>query len=138
MLEIFSFLSQDANLKGITAKPRALWHSRNLIDAEFRHDIFNRGLSQNLQRCNGITHVLRSMNQTSVLGTLLYQTSVVFVGRCSMTYFMLGTVDQHILMVGSQFAPAFMTEHAHEYPGFWQPLMANFGQPLRSYRCAVP
>ena len=137
MLEIFLLLSQDANLKGITAKTlRALWHSRNLIDAEFRHDIFNRAtFLKILQSPRGITHVLRSMNQTSVLGRYLPNFRRI-VGQMQHDLFHAYTVDQHILMVVRNLRRFTMTEHAHEYP-FCSQLMANFGQPWVLYIAAL-
>ncbi|WMW82430.1 [protein-PII] uridylyltransferase [Undibacterium cyanobacteriorum] len=137
MLEVFLLLSQHANLKGMTAKTlRALWHSRNLIDAEFRHDIFNRAtFLQILQSPRGITHVLRSMNQTSVLGRYLPNFRRI-VGQMQHDLFHAYTVDQHILMVVRNLRRFTMTEHAHEYP-FCSQLMANFGQPWVLYIAAL-
>jgi [protein-PII] uridylyltransferase len=137
MLEVFLLLSQNPNLKGMTAKTlRALWHARNLIDAEFRHDIFNRGtFLQILQSPRGITHVLRSMNQTSILGRYLPNFRRI-VGQMQHDLFHAYTVDQHILMVVRNLRRFTMTEHAHEYP-FCSQLMANFNQPWVLYIAAL-
>ncbi len=137
MLEVFSLMSQDANLKGMSARTlRALWHSRNLIDAEFRHDIFNRAsFLQILQSPRGITHVLRSMNQTSILGRYLPNFRRI-VGQMQHDLFHAYTVDQHILMVVRNLRRFTMTEHAHEYP-FCSQLMANFNQPWVLYVAAL-
>lgn len=137
MLEVFLLLSQHANLKGMTAKTlRALWHARNLIDAEFRHDIFNRAtFLQILQSPRGITHVLRSMNQTSILGRYLPNFRRI-VGQMQHDLFHAYTVDQHILMVVRNLRRFTMTEHAHEYP-FCSQLMANFNQPWVLYIAAL-
>ena len=137
MLEVFLLLSQNANLKGMTARTlRALWHARNLIDAEFRHDIFNRAtFLQILQSPRGITHVLRSMNQTSILGRYLPNFRRI-VGQMQHDLFHAYTVDQHILMVVRNLRRFTMTEHAHEYP-FCSQLMANFNQPWVLYIAAL-
>lgn len=137
MLEVFLLLSQNAKLKGMTAKTlRALWHARNLIDAEFRHDIFNRAtFLQILQSQRGITHVLRSMNQTSILGRYLPNFRRI-VGQMQHDLFHAYTVDQHILMVVRNLRRFTMTEHAHEYP-FCSQLMANFNQPWVLYVAAL-
>ncbi len=137
MLEVFLLLSQNAKLKGMTAKTlRALWHARNLIDAEFRHDIFNRAtFLQILQSQRGITHVLRSMNQTSILGRYLPNFRRI-VGQMQHDLFHAYTVDQHIVMVVRNLRRFTMTEHAHEYP-FCSQLMANFNQPWVLYIAAL-
>lgn len=137
MLEVFLLLSQNAKLKGMTAKTlRALWHSRNRINAEFRHNIFNRAaFLRILQSPRGITHVLRSMNQTSVLGRYLPNFRRI-VGQMQHDLFHAYTVDQHILMVVRNLRRFTMTEHAHEYP-FCSQLMANFDQPWVLYIAAL-
>jgi len=137
MLEIYLLMAQHANLKGMTARTlRALWHSRLLIDAGFRHDIFNRALFlQILQSPQGITHALRHMNQMSILGRYLPNFRRI-IGQMQHDLFHAYTVDQHILMVVRNLRRFTMTEHAHEYP-FCSQLMANFNQPWVLYAAAL-
>ncbi|CAN5845336.1 [protein-PII] uridylyltransferase [soil metagenome] len=137
MLEVFLLLAQHSELKGMTARTsRALWHARFLIDAGFRHDIFNRALFlQILQAPQGITHALRHMNQMSILGRYLPNFRRI-IGQMQHDLFHAYTVDQHILMVVRNLRRFTMTEHAHEYP-FCSQLMANFTQPWVLYIAAL-
>lgn len=137
LLEIFLLLAKHKELKGMTARTsRALWHARLLIDAEFRHDIFNRSLFlQILQSPQGITHSLRRMNQMSILGRYLPNFRRI-IGQMHHDLFHAYTVDQHILMVVRNLRRFTMPEHAHEYP-FCSQLMANFTQPWVLYIAAL-
>ncbi|WP_394780794.1 HD domain-containing protein, partial [Undibacterium sp.] len=137
LLEIFLLLARHPELKGMTARSlRALWHARFLIDAGFRHDIFNRGLFlQILQSPQGLTHALRRMNQMSILGRYLPNFRRI-IGQMQHDLFHVYTVDQHILMVVRNLRRFAMTEHAHEYP-FCSQLMANFTQPWVLYIAAL-
>ena len=137
ILEVFLALAKHGELKGMTARTlRALWHARLLIDAEFRHDIFNRSLFlQILQSPQGITHALRRMNQMSILGRYLPNFRRI-IGQMQHDLFHAYTVDQHILMVVRNLRRFTMPEHAHEYP-FCSQLMANFNQPWVLYIAAL-
>lgn len=137
ILEVFLVLAQHRDLKGMTARTlRALWHARLLMDAEFRHDIFNRAtFLKILQSPQGITHALRRMNQMSILGRYLPNFRRI-VGQMQHDLFHAYTVDQHILMVVRNLRRFTMPEHAHEYP-FCSQLMANFNQPWVLYAAAL-
>ncbi len=137
ILEVFLAMAKHGELKGMTARTlRALWHARLLIDAEFRHDIFNRSLFlQILQSPQGITHALRRMNQMSILGRYLPNFRRI-IGQMQHDLFHAYTVDQHILMVVRNLRRFTMPEHAHEYP-FCSQLMANFNQPWVLYIAAL-
>lgn len=137
ILEVFLLLVQHPELKGMAARTmRALWHARFLIDAGFRHDIFNRAMFlQILQSPRGITHALRRMNQMSILGRYLPNFRRI-IGQMQHDLFHAYTVDQHILMVVRNIRRFTMTEHAHEYP-FCSQLMANFTQPWVLYIAAL-
>ena len=137
LLEVFLILAQHSELKGMTARTlRALWHARLLMDAEFRHDIYNRSLFlQILQAPQGITHALRRMNQMSILGRYLPNFRRI-IGQMQHDLFHAYTVDQHILMVVRNLRRFTMSEHAHEYP-FCSQLMANFIQPWVLYIAAL-
>ncbi|MFC3108861.1 [protein-PII] uridylyltransferase [Undibacterium arcticum] len=137
MLEIFLLLATHSDLKGMTARTlRALWHARFRIDAQFRRDPANRALFISiLQAPEGITHALRLMNRTSILGRYLPNFRRI-IGQMQHDLFHVYTVDQHILMVVRNVRRFTMTEHAHEYP-FCSQLIANFGQPWLLYIAAL-
>jgi len=137
MLEVFLVLAQHSELKGMTARTlRALWHERFKIDRTFRLDPANRALFlQIIQAPQGITHALRGMNQTSILGRYLPNFRRI-VGQMQHDLFHVYTVDQHILMVVRNVRRFTMTEHAHEYP-FCSQLMANFARPWLLYIAAL-
>ncbi len=137
MLEVFLLIAQHRELKGMTARTlRALWHARFKIDSKFRRHPANRALFlQILQAPQGITHALRGMNQTSILGRYLPNFRRI-IGQMQHDLFHVYTVDQHILMVVRNVRRFTMTEHAHEYP-FCSQLMANFAQPWLLYVAAL-
>jgi len=137
MLEVFLLLAQHTELKGMTARTlRALWHARFKIDANFRKDPANRALFlQIIQAPQGITHALRGMNETSILGRYLPNFRRI-IGQMQHDLFHVYTVDQHILMVVRNVRRFTMAEHAHEYP-FCSQLMANFAQPWLLYVAAL-
>ena len=137
MLEVFLLIAQHSELKGMTARTlRALWHARFKIDSKFRRDPANRALFlQILKAPQGITHALRGMNQTSILGRYLPNFRRI-IGQMQHDLFHVYTVDQHILMVVRNVRRFTMTEHAHEYP-FCSQLMANFAQPWLLYTAAL-
>jgi [protein-PII] uridylyltransferase len=137
MLEVFLVMERHPELKGMTARSlRALWHARFKIDADFRLDPANRALFlQILQAPQGITHALRGMNQTSILGRYLPNFRRI-VGQMQHDLFHVYTVDQHILMVVRNVRRFTLTEHAHEYP-FCSQLIANFPQTWLLYVAAL-
>ncbi|WP_025916467.1 [protein-PII] uridylyltransferase [Herminiimonas sp. CN] len=137
MLEIFLLLAQHSDLEGMTARTlRALWHARFGIDEAFRREPANRALFLAILKApEGITHALRRMNQTGILGRYLPNFSRI-VGRMQHDLFHVYTVDQHILMVVRNVRRFTMTEHAHEYP-FCSQLMGNFAQPWLLYIAAL-
>jgi len=137
MLEVFLLRAQRPELKGMTARTlRALWHARFQIDSQFRRDPRNRALFLRIiQAPQGITHALRSMNQTSILGRYLPNFRRI-IGQMQHDLFHAYTVDQHILMVVRNVRRFTMSEHAHEYP-FCSQLMADFAQPWLLYIAAL-
>ncbi|MBR7782099.1 [protein-PII] uridylyltransferase [Undibacterium luofuense] len=137
LLEVFLVMAQHSELKGMTARTlRALWHAREKIDAEYRHNIFHRALFLKLiQSPRGITHALRRMNQMSILGRYLPNFRRI-VGQMQHDLFHAYTVDQHILMVVRNLRRFTLAEHAHEYP-FCSQLMADFDEPWVLYIAAL-
>lgn len=137
MLEVFLLLARHSELKDMSARTmRALWHARLRINHAFRRNPVNRELfMQIIQAPHGITHALRSMNRTSILGRYLPNFRRI-IGQMQHDLFHVYTVDQHIMMVVRNVRRFTMSEHAHEYP-FCSQLMANFGQPWILYIAAL-
>jgi [protein-PII] uridylyltransferase len=98
------------------------------MNAAFRRDPVNRAtFLRILQQPAGITHAMRLMNQTSVLGRYLWVFRSI-VGQMQHDLFHVYTVDQHIIMVLRNVRRFFMAEHAHEYP-FCSQLAAGWDKP---------
>ncbi|MFO6419579.1 [protein-PII] uridylyltransferase [Hylemonella sp. W303a] len=137
ILETFLVYQTTPGLKGLSARTlRALYNARNLMTAKFRKDPVNRAtFLQILQQPQGITHAMRLMNQTSVLGRYLWPFRRT-VGQMQHDLFHVYTVDQHILMVLRNMRRFFMAEHAHEYP-FCSQLAAAWDQPWILYTAAL-
>lgn len=137
ILETFLVYQTTQGIKGLSARTlRALYNARNLMTAKFRQDPVNRAtFLQILQQPQGITHAMRLMNQTSVLGRYLWPFRRT-VGQMQHDLFHVYTVDQHILMVLRNMRRFFMAEHAHEYP-FCSQLAAAWDQPWILYAAAL-
>jgi [protein-PII] uridylyltransferase len=137
ILETFLVFAQTPGLKGLSARTlRALYNARNVMDAAFRRDPINRELFMDiLRQPQGITHALRLMNATSVLGRYLWVFRRI-VGRMQHDLFHVYTVDQHILMVVRNVRRFFIPEHAHEYP-FCSQISARFDKPWVLYVAAL-
>lgn len=117
ILEAFLLMEQNAEVKGMTTRTlRALWHSRPLIDADFRRNPANHELFLALlQQPRGQTHAFRLLNQYGILGAYIPAFACI-VGRMQHDLFHAYTVDQHILQVLRNVRRFLMEEHAHEYP----------------------
>jgi [protein-PII] uridylyltransferase len=86
ILETFLLYQTTPGIKGLSARTlRALYNARKVMDAGFRNDPVNHATFRAmLMQPRGITHAMRLMNQTSVLGRYLW----VFrasSARCSTT-----------------------------------------------------
>jgi [protein-PII] uridylyltransferase len=129
ILQTFLVFQQTPGLQGLSARTlRALYNARHVMNAAFRRDPANRALFMAiLRQPGGQTHVLRLMNQTSVLGRYLWVFRRI-VGRMQHDLFHVYTVDQHILMVVRNVRRFFIPEHAHEYP-FCSQLAAQWDKP---------
>ncbi len=137
ILETFLVYQTTEGAKGLSARTlRALYNARGLMTAKFRSDPVNRQTFMRiLQQPRGITHAMRLMNQTSVLGRYLWIFRRI-VGQMQHDLFHVYTVDQHILMVLRNVRRFFMAEHAHEYP-FCSQLGAGWDQPWILYAAAL-
>jgi [protein-PII] uridylyltransferase len=137
ILETFLIYQTTVGIKGLSARTlRALYNARPVMDARFRADPVNRAtFIRILQQPEGITHALRLMNQTSVLGRYLWVFRHI-VGQMQHDLFHVYTVDQHILMVLRNVRRFFIAEHSHEYP-FCSQLAAGWDKPWIFYIAAL-
>ncbi len=137
ILETFLVYQNTVGVKGLSARTlRALYNARDLMDAKFRKDAVNRAtFMQIMMQHDGITHAIRLMNQTSVLGRYLWVFRRI-VGQMQHDLFHVYTVDQHILMVLRNVRRFFIVEHAHEYP-FCSQLASGWDKPWVLYVAAL-
>ncbi len=137
ILETFLLYQTTVGLKDLSARTlRALYNARSVMDSAFRRDPVNRdAFMRILQQPSGITHAMRLMNQTSVLGRYLWPFRRI-VGQMQHDLFHVYTVDQHILMVLRNVRRFFMAEHAHEYP-FCSQLAGGWDKPWILYVAAL-
>ncbi|MDP1654822.1 MAG: [protein-PII] uridylyltransferase [Hylemonella sp.] len=137
ILETFLVYQTTEGAKGLSARTlRALYNARSLMDGKFRKDPVNQQTFMRiLQQPEGITHAIRLMNQTSVLGRYLWPFRRI-VGQMQHDLFHVYTVDQHILMVLRNVRRFFMAEHTHEYP-FCSQLAAGWDKPWLLYAAAL-
>lgn len=137
ILETFWLYESTVGIKGLSARTlRALYNARGVMDGKFRADPANRAMFMRiLQAPRGITHAMRLMNQTSVLGRYLWVFRRI-VGQMQHDLFHVYTVDQHILMVLRNVRRFFMAEHAHEYP-FCSQLAAGWDKPWILFAAAL-
>jgi [protein-PII] uridylyltransferase len=137
ILETFLLYQNTQGIKGLSARTlRALYNARTVMDSRFRNDPANREqFLQILRAPAGLTHAMRLMNQTSVLGRYLWVFRRI-VGQMQHDLFHVYTVDQHILMVLRNVRRFFLAEHAHEYPMCSQ-LAAGWDKPWLLYVAAL-
>ena len=137
ILETFLLYQETVGIKGLSARTlRALYNARGLMDAGFRRNPVNRATFMRILKSpQGITHAMRLMNQTSVLGRYLWVFRRI-VGQMQHDLFHVYTVDQHILMVLRNVRRFFIVEHSHEYP-FCSQLAAGWDQPWILYVAAL-
>ena len=137
ILETFLLYQKTIGVNGLSARTlRALYNARHVMDSKFRNDRVNHAtFMRMLLEPRGITHALRLMNQTSVLGRYLRVFRSI-VGQMQHDLFHVYTVDQHILMVLRNMRRFFIAEHAHEYP-FCSQLAAGWDKPWILYIAAL-
>lgn len=137
ILEAFLLYEKIQGVKGLSARTlRALYNSRHVMTLTWRRDPENRRLFMEIMKQpSGITHALRLMNQTSVLGSYLTNFGRI-VGQMQHDLYHVYTVDQHILTVLRNLRRFGSSEHAHEYP-FCSDLLANFERPWVLYVAAL-
>ncbi len=117
ILDVFLLWQTHSEVKGLAVGTmRALWHARDLIDANFRRNARNRKkFIEILRQPSGVTRSLQRMNQFGVLGRYLPEFGRI-VGQMQHDLFHVYTVDEHILMVVRNLRRFAVPEMAHEYP----------------------
>ena len=137
ILESFLLLEQNPRLTGFSAPTlRALWRARRSIGSAFRNDPRNRELFMDiLRQPQGLTHVLRRMNQQDILGRYLPAFGRI-VGQMQHDLFHVYTVDEHILMVVRNLRRFTLPQYAHEYP-LCSRLIRDFARPEVLYIAAL-
>ncbi len=137
ILRTFLLYQTTSGTKGLSSRTlRALYNARTVMGARFRNDPVNRAtFLRIIQQPEGLTHAMRLMNQTSVLGRYLWVFRRI-VGQMQHDLFHVYTVDQHILMVLRNMRRFFIVEHAHEYPLCSQ-LAAGWDKPWVLYLAAL-
>ncbi|MDP3131644.1 MAG: [protein-PII] uridylyltransferase, partial [Burkholderiaceae bacterium] len=137
ILETFFLYQTTRGIKGLSARTlRALYNARPVMNSAFRADPVNRAMFLNiLKQPDGITHALRLMNETSVLGRYLWVFRRI-VGQMQHDLFHVYTVDQHILMVLRNVRRFFIPEHSHEYT-FCSQLASGWDKPWIFYVAAL-
>jgi [protein-PII] uridylyltransferase len=137
ILETFLVFQSNLGMAGLSVRTlRALYNARNLMDGQFRQDPVNRETFKRiLMQPSGLTHAMRLMNQTSVLGRYLRIFRKI-VGQMQHDLFHVYTVDQHIMMVLRNLRRFFIVEHAHEYP-FCSQLAGTWDKPWALYVAAL-
>jgi [protein-PII] uridylyltransferase len=137
ILQTFLVYQRHVGMKGLSTRTlRALYNARGLMNGAFRHDPVNRDtFKQILMQPEGVTHAMRLLNQTSVLGRYLWIFRKI-VGQMQHDLFHVYTVDQHIMMVLRNVRRFFIVEHAHEYP-FCSQLASGWDKPWLLYVAAI-
>ena len=137
ILETFNIYQTEVSITGLSARTlRALYAARPIMNGAFRADPANREMFMRILKSpEGITHAMRLMNQTSVLGRYLWVFRGI-VGQMQHDLFHVYTVDLHILMVLRNIRRFFIADHAHEYP-FCAQLASEWDKPWVLYVAAL-
>jgi [protein-PII] uridylyltransferase len=137
IMQTFQAYQTEGSPKALSVRTlRALYNSRDLMNASFRSDPVNRAAFMSILKAPiGQNLALRLMNETSVLGRYLWVFRRI-VGQMQHDLFHVYTVDQHILMVVRNVRRFFIAEHAHEYP-FCSQLAMQWDRPYVLYLAAL-
>ena len=133
LIDVFYVYGQVTGLTGFSPKLwDAILQARNLITPEFRRNPENRSKFIRLLKLdNGITHAIRLMNQTGVLGRYIPAFRRI-IGQMQHDLFHIYTVDQHILTVVRNLRRFTLQEHMQSH-FLANQVMAEFGQPWLLY-----
>ena len=133
LIDVFYVYGKTSGLTGFSARLwDAILQSRNLITPEFRRDPLNQDkFIRFLKLPNGITHAIRLMNQTGVLGRYIPAFRKI-IGQMQHDLFHIYTVDQHILTVVRNLRRFTLPEHMYQHELANQ-VMMEFNQPWLLY-----
>lgn len=133
LIDVFYVYGKTAGLTGFSARLwEAILKSRNLMTPEFRRNPQHKAkFLRFLQLESGITHAIRLMNQTGVLGRYLPVFRKI-IGQMQHDLFHIYTVDQHILTVVRNLRRFTLPEHITQHPLANQ-VMSEFNQPWLMY-----
>ena len=133
LIDVFYVYGKTSGLTGFSARLwDAILKSRNLITPEFRrNDVNKEKFIRFLKLDNGITHAIRLMNQTGILGRYLPVFRKI-IGQMQHDLFHIYTVDQHILTVVRNLRRFTLTEHMYQHELANQ-VMAELNQPWLLY-----
>jgi [protein-PII] uridylyltransferase len=133
LLDVFYIHGKTPGITGFSAKLwDAILKSRNAITPQFRRDPDNQAKFLRILKLeSGITHAIRAMNQTGVLGRYLPEFRKI-IGQMQHDLFHIYTVDQHILTVVRNLRRFTLPEHMSQHELANQ-VMAEFHQPWLLY-----
>ena len=133
LLDLFLAYASRPDVTGLTSRTwDALLKARRYINPDFRRNLANRQRFIAIFKCpDGITHTLRLMNQTGILGRYLPVFRRI-VGQMQHDLFHIYTVDQHILTVIRNLRRFTLEEHIHHHELANQ-VMSEFGEPWLLY-----
>lgn len=137
LIDVFYVYGRTTGLTGFSARLwEAILKSRNLITPVFRRNPQHKAkFLRLLQLETGITHAIRLMHQTGILGRYLPPFRKI-IGQMQHDLFHIYTVDQHILTVMRYLRRFTMTEHITQHPMANQ-VMSEFNQPWLLYIAAL-
>ncbi|MGL4767939.1 MAG: [protein-PII] uridylyltransferase [Formosimonas sp.] len=133
LIDVFYVYGKTSGLTGFSARLwDAILRSRNLITPQFRRNPLHQDkFIRFLKLDNGITHAIRLMNQTGVLGRYLPAFRRI-IGQMQHDLFHIYTVDQHILTVVRNLRRFTLPEHMYQHELANQ-VMMEFNQPWLLY-----
>ena len=137
ILKIFHVLQTNHQIRSLDPETtRLVWNNRNLINNEFRKNLYNKQLFlQIFKEPKFVTKTLKLMNDLGVLSRVLPVFRNI-VGQMQHDLFHVYTVDQHTLHVIRNIERYTQQEHAHEFPICSQ-LMSKFEGHWKLYLGAL-
>jgi [protein-PII] uridylyltransferase len=136
LLEIFSILANNPELKGVRASTiRLIREHRYLIDDDFRNNPDAKEIFLGLFKSKtGLTHTLRRMNRYGILAAYLPIFDNI-VGRMQYDLFHVYTVDEHTLVAVRNLRRFAIPEHRDEFP-LCSDILSSLSMPWVVYLAA--
>lgn len=137
ILELFLLMQRQDDINSVEPRTlRALWNTRDKIDAAFRNNPVNQALFMAILRePRGITRVFRVMNKYGVLGRYIPAFGDI-VGQMQHDLFHVYTVDEHTLLALRNLRRFLVPAYTHESP-LCSRLMEEFAHPEVLYLAAL-